>query len=162
MAMDEEMCLVDSCTTNTILRDTCYFLTLRKNEGDVTTIAGSGKHIVGTGRATIILPNGTELVIQEALLYPESTRTLLSFKDIHANNFHVETNYDNGAERLIMTKMHGDEKTIVESFPSIKASLYYTFIKPIKGYVAMKTIFKNQESYRTWYDRLGRPGLRMM
>jgi len=70
--MDEEMCLVDSCTTNTILRDTCYFQTLRKN-GDVTTIAGSGKHIVGTGRATIILPNGTELVIQEALLYPEST-----------------------------------------------------------------------------------------
>jgi len=49
MAMDEEMCLVDSCTTNTILRDTCYFQTLRKNEGDVTTIAGSGKHIVGTG-----------------------------------------------------------------------------------------------------------------
>ena len=48
MAMDEEMCLVDSCTTNTILRDTCYFQTLRKNEGDVTTIAGSGKHIVGT------------------------------------------------------------------------------------------------------------------
>jgi len=46
--MDEEMCLVDSCTTNTILRDTCYFQTLRKN-GDVTTIAGSGKHIVGTG-----------------------------------------------------------------------------------------------------------------
>jgi len=152
--MDEEMCLVDSCTTNTILQDTCYFLTLRKNEGDVTTIAGSSKHIVGTGRATIILPNGTELVIQEALLYTESTRTLLSIKDICANNFHVETNDDNGAEHLIMTKMHGDEKTIVESFPSIKASLYYTFIKPIKGYIAMKTIFKNQEEYRTWHDRI--------
>ena len=54
------------------------------------------------------------------------------------------------------------EKTIVESFPCIKDSLYYTFIKPIKGYVATKTIFKNQEAYRTWHDRLGHPGLRMM
>ena len=26
----------------------------------------------------------------------------------------------------------------------------------------MKTIFKNQEAYRTWHDRLGHPGLRMM
>lgn len=26
----------------------------------------------------------------------------------------------------------------------------------------MKTIFKNQEAYKTWHDKLGHPGLRMM
>ena len=139
--MEEEICLVDSCTTNTVLRDTRYFHTLRKYEEDITTIIGSGKQIDGTGRATIILPNGTTLVIAEALLYPESTRTLLSFRDIRANDFHVETNNDNGEERLIMTKKYGDEKTVVESFPSIKESLYYTYIKPLNGIVAFKTIF---------------------
>jgi hypothetical protein len=63
MAMEEELCLVDSCTTHAILRDTKYFQTLRKNNENNTTITGNGKQIVGTGRATIILPNGTELVI---------------------------------------------------------------------------------------------------
>ena len=71
MAMEEELCLIDSCTTDTILRDTRYFHTIRKNNENITTITGSDTHIVGVGRATIILPNGTELVVQEALLYPD-------------------------------------------------------------------------------------------
>ena len=162
MAMEEELCLVDSCTTDTILRETRYFQTLRKSDENITTITGSGMHIVGTGRATIILPNGTELVIQEALLYPESTRTLLSFKDIRANDLHVETNDDNGKECLIMTKKIGDNKKIVETFPSMRQALYYTYIKPIHKHVTMQTIIRKNESYRIWHDRLGHPGLSMM
>ena len=68
------------------------------------TIAGCGSHIVGSGRATIILPMGTTLIINDALLYPESTRTLLSFRDIHANGFHAETDDENGKECLLITK----------------------------------------------------------
>jgi hypothetical protein len=30
--MEEELCIVDSCTTNTILREMKYFQTLRKKE----------------------------------------------------------------------------------------------------------------------------------
>jgi hypothetical protein len=112
MAMEEDLCLADSCATYTILRDTKYFQTLRKNDENITTITGSGKQIVGTGRDTIILPNGTELVIHEALLFSKLTRTLLSFKDIHANDLHIETNDDNGQECLIMTKKIGDNKKI--------------------------------------------------
>jgi archaellum component FlaF (FlaF/FlaG flagellin family) len=103
---------------DTILRDTKYFQTLRKNNENITTITSNGKQIVGTGRATIILPNGTELVIQEALLFPESTITLLSFKNKRANDLHIETNDDNGQECLIMTKKIEDNKKIVESFAS--------------------------------------------
>ena len=80
--MEEEICLVDSCTTNTILREIKYFQTLTKREGNVLTIAGRDAMIVGSGRATIILPMGTQIVIEEALLYSDSTRTLLSYRDI--------------------------------------------------------------------------------
>jgi hypothetical protein len=36
--------------------------------------------IVGFRRATIILPMDTQIVIEDALLYPDYTRTLLSSK----------------------------------------------------------------------------------
>jgi hypothetical protein len=36
--------------------------------------------IVGSGMATIILPMGTQIHIEEALLYPDSTCTLLSYR----------------------------------------------------------------------------------
>ena len=44
------------------------------------TIAGRDASIIGSGRGTIVLPMGTIFVIEDALLYPESTRTLVSFK----------------------------------------------------------------------------------
>ena len=37
----EELCLVDSGTTNSILREIKYFQTLKKREGKVLTIAGA-------------------------------------------------------------------------------------------------------------------------
>ena len=85
--MEEEMCLVDSCTTNTILREVKFFQTLTKREGQVLTIAGRDAMIVGSGRATFILPMGTQIHIEEALLYPDSTRTLLSYRDIRKMDF---------------------------------------------------------------------------
>jgi hypothetical protein len=80
--MEEEMCLVDSGTTNSILREIKYFQTLTKNRGNVLTITGRDAVIVGSGRATITLPIGTTLVIEDTLLYPDSTRTLLNYRDI--------------------------------------------------------------------------------
>jgi hypothetical protein len=49
---EAEICLVDSGTTNTILRETRYFQTLIKKSGNIMTIAGSNTHIVATGSAT--------------------------------------------------------------------------------------------------------------
>ena len=49
----------------------------------VLTIAGRYAMIVEM--VTIILSMGTQIHIEEALLYPYSTRTLLSYKDIRKN-----------------------------------------------------------------------------
>lgn len=68
------------------------------------TITGSDSYIIGAGRATIVLPMGTTLEIEEALLYPKSTRNLLYFKDVHSVGFHVQTCDDNGKEYLLIIK----------------------------------------------------------
>ena len=53
--MEEDMCLIDSCSSNTVLREIKYLRTLTKREGNVLTIAGRDATIVGSGRATIVL-----------------------------------------------------------------------------------------------------------
>jgi hypothetical protein len=70
--------------------------------------------IVGSGRATIILLMGTQIVIEDALLYPDSTRTLLSYRDIRKNGIHVETYDEDNEEFLILTKLTGYGKQICE------------------------------------------------
>jgi hypothetical protein len=68
------------------------------------TIAGHDTNIVGSGRATIVLPMGTQVIIANALLYPDSTNTLLSYRDIIKNGLHVVTNEENNEEFLHIIK----------------------------------------------------------
>ena len=137
-----EIFLVDSGTTNRILRETRYFQTLTKKNGNIMTIARNNAHIVGTETATLVLPMGTQIFVKDALLYPNSKCTLLSFKDIRANGFHVETEIEHGTEYLLITKFDGYQKRVVERLPSSPSGLYYMYIKPTEEYVVMKTILK--------------------
>jgi hypothetical protein len=111
------------------------------------TIAGSNAHIVGTGSATLVLPTGTQIFAKDALLYPNSKHMLLSFKDIRANVFHVETEIQHGSEYLHITKIDGYQKRVVERLPSSPSGLYYMYIKPTEEYVAMKNIFRNTKLF---------------
>jgi hypothetical protein len=61
--MEEELCLVHSATTSTILRETKYFQTFTKIKEDVMTITWSNKSIIGSRRATSILHMGIIIVI---------------------------------------------------------------------------------------------------
>ena len=87
-----------------LLRETKYFQTLTKRQGNVLTIDGRDAMIVGSGHATIVLPMGTQITIEDALLYPDSKHTLLSYRDIRQNGFHIETRDDNNEEILLVTK----------------------------------------------------------
>ena len=62
-----EICLSDSTTTHTILRDQKYFFHITLVEADVNTISGSTDLINGSRRATIMLPCGTRFHINDAL-----------------------------------------------------------------------------------------------
>ena len=89
------------------------FQTLIKKQENVLTITGRDATIVGTDCATIVLHMGTHITIENALLYPDSKRTLLSYKDIRQNGFHIETGDDNNEEFLLFTKHNGYSKQIV-------------------------------------------------
>jgi hypothetical protein len=80
--MEEELYLVDSYTTNSILKETKYFWTLTRRSGNVLIIAGRDATIVGSERAIITFPNSTQITIKNALLYLISTCNLISFRNI--------------------------------------------------------------------------------
>jgi hypothetical protein len=138
--MEEELCLMDSCTTNYILRKTKYFQTLIRRTENILTIMGRNTNIVGSGRATIVLPMGMQVTIENALLYPDSTRTLLCYKDIRKNGLHVITHKENNEKFLHIIKKNRDGHDILERIPSLPSRLYYTYIKHVP-HVTYKVIF---------------------
>jgi uncharacterized protein YbaR (Trm112 family) len=159
--MEEKICLIDSCTINTILRETKYFQTLTKITRNILTIAGRDAYIVGSRKATIILPMCIQLTIKNVLLHPNSIHTLLSYRDIRKNELHIVTHEENNEESILITKSNGDDYDILERIPYLLSRLYCTYIKLVP-HVAYKGIFQNVDAFQTWYDRLGHPDIEMM
>jgi len=158
----KEPCLVDSAATNSILRETKYFQTLQKRTKNILIIAGSNGRIIGYGRAIVVLPNDTRIIIDEAFLYPGAQRNLLTFKDIRRSGYHITNATDSGTGYLYITESKGDQMRVVEKALGTSYGIYYTQIEPPHEYVAMPTIFKNLESFKIWHERLGHPRLTMM
>jgi hypothetical protein len=128
---------------------------------NILTITGCDTNIVDFGRATIVLPMGMQVTIENVLLYPDSTRTLLSYRDIHKNELHVITHEENNVKFLHIIKKNGDDHDIVERIPSLPSGLYYTYTKLVP-HVAYKVIFHNVDTFTTWHECLGHPGVGMM
>ena len=84
-------CLLDSEATHTIMKNREYFSNLKLLQANVNTISETTKLIEGTGKACIILPMGTKLVINDALYSCKSRRNLISFKTIRHNGYRMET-----------------------------------------------------------------------
>jgi hypothetical protein len=106
------MCLVDSCTINSILRE-FFFQTFIRMTGNILTIAGRDTNIVGSRQDTILLPMSTQVKIENALLYPNSTHTLLSYTNIRKHRLHMITHEENNEEFLHIIKKNGDSHDIL-------------------------------------------------
>ena len=156
-----DICLADSATTHTILRDRKYFSSLIPTRVGVTTISGPSDVIQGSGKAQIMLPNGTILSIQNALYATRSTRNLLSFKDIRLNGYHIETKSAENVEYLCITS-NDTQKRILEKLRGMSSGLYYTYIRTIESHTVMNQKFIDSKVYMLWHDRLGHPGSTMM
>ena len=72
----DDICLIDSATTHTILKDKKYFSYLVMKEANVNTICGSTRLIEGSEKANWLFPGGTNLMIDEALYCSKSQRNL--------------------------------------------------------------------------------------
>jgi len=79
---NEDICLADSATTHTILKDKKYFSYLVLQEANVSTISGSTKLIEGSRIVILLLHGGTQIYIDVALYSYKSQRNLLRFKNI--------------------------------------------------------------------------------
>jgi hypothetical protein len=108
--------------------------------GNIVTITGRDTCIVGSEKATVILLMGTQVTIENVLLYPDPTRTLLSYRDIRKNELHIVTHEENNKESLLITKTNRDGYDILEMIPSLPSELYYTYIKLV-SHVTYKVIF---------------------
>jgi hypothetical protein len=79
MTSIRDECLVDSRTTNTILKSKKYFSQLSPVETHVNTISGISNLIEGSGRTCILLSEGTKLIINDALYSSKSRKKFTKF-----------------------------------------------------------------------------------
>ena len=79
-----------------------------------------------------MLPNNTRLSIKDALYSPESRRNLLSFKDIRANGYHIETTDEDIKEYFYITTRISGQKLVLEKLHAFSSKIYYTIIKYIE------------------------------
>ena len=98
MTSGEVICLANTATTHTILRKKHYFTNFVSKNAPVIAFSGSSNLIEGYEKACIMLSNGTELTIKEALYSSHYGKMLLSFRDIRDNKYHIETTENNGFE----------------------------------------------------------------
>jgi peptide/histidine transporter 3/4 len=159
---NEDICLVDSATTHTILKNKKYFFHLVMQDANFST-RGIANIIEGSGRASILLPGRTKLHIDNVLYSPKSQRNLLSFKDIRKNGYHIETTNERNIECLYITLNISNKKCILEKLPSFSSGLYYTNISTIETIaIVNQKKFTEKNASVTWHERLGHPGSVMM
>ena len=155
-------CLADYVTTHTILRDKKYFSNFTLAQSNVYTISGPVNLIKGSDKATIILPKGTKLQIEDAFYSNKSSRNLLSFKDIRQNGYHIETMNHDANEYLLITSIIFRQKCILEQLSSLSYGLYQTTIRSIESYVVMNQKFNDFNAFLLWHERLRPPGISIM
>ena len=157
-----DICLADCATTHSILQQKKYFSQLTLALSNVTTISDHVNLIEGFGKATIILPGGTILHLQDALYSIESKHNLLSFKDIRWNGYHLETMSNETTEFLLITATHDGKKCFLEKLRSLECGLYLTTINTIESYAILNSKFSNSTPIVLWHERLGHPGTSML
>lgn len=127
----EDIFLTDNAITHNIFNNEKYFAYLSIREANVNIIICNAKMIEGSGRANIILQQGTIITIGDALFSLKSPRNLLSFKDIRSNGYHIETTNDGNTNYLNITKMISGKKSFLEKLYVLSSGLYYTNITMI-------------------------------
>lgn len=148
-------CIIDSGTTHSILRDKRFFRYITPSTRPLTTIAGQQSIEQGHGPASVKLPNGTTIDMQDAVFAPTSTRNLISFQDIRSSNLHIQTNRENKSEVLHLLSHTKTGQEIKESLRFQPPGLYVTHIE------AHYSAQEMQNQTEIWHKRLGHPGTSM-
>ena len=109
---------------------------------------GSSPVILGRGTARFFLPHGTMIHVTDGVYALKGNRTLLSFKDIRTNDFHLETHCEDGKEFVCITSHDYGCKRILEKLMSQSYGLYLTTIRIIEFHVVTKHDLWDSDSYK--------------
>ena len=123
------------------------FFNLIVTNASVSTIFGTSYLIEGSGRANIMLPNGTRFHINDALYSSKSTRNLFSFKHIRKNGYHIETMNEGNKKSLYITSIIYGKKIVAKKLTAFSSGLYHTTIKPIETYAVMNQKFNDPKIF---------------
>ena len=133
---NEDVCLLDSETIHTIINGKFFFSNLTLHKANVQTISSSIEIIDCSGKATIILSNGTTLYFEDTLLSNRSKKNLLSFKDVRRNGYHLEIINENNNNCLCFTS-YKMGRTIHWKLDTLISRLYCAPIRVIESYTTM-------------------------
>ena len=111
------------------------------------------------GQATLILRMGTKLVIEDTHLYFNSTRTLMSYKDIRHKGFHVETHNDNDNEYPFIIKITDISSKCLKEFLQHQPDRISHTSNPYK--CCEQENFQNLDILKIWHYRSSHPGIWM-
>jgi hypothetical protein len=175
----QEVALLDSATTHTILRDPLYFSfsgnqTKAWQSCDLLTVAGRRNFQFREGRASIVLPGGTTLRIKHAMYAPSAHRSLISFKDLRAHGVHTFTTVKGNSEAL---ELRQGPKVIATAYAGssglYELSITSTHHSQLKSALASDFSQSQTENQKLpssgslptkvelWHRRMGHPGTTM-
>ncbi|GJV63667.1 retrovirus-related pol polyprotein from transposon TNT 1-94 [Tanacetum coccineum] len=150
-AKDGELCIADSGATHSILKSKKYFFELKPTKGTIDTTSGPTNLIDGVGKANVVLPNGTQLLIENALFSLKSKRNLLSFRNIYHNGYDTRSRTIGNKKYLNII----NENQIFEKLPMLHSGLHYTHINVSQAHMAVKEKYSDPGIFSLWHDRLG-------
>nr|GEU53426.1 hypothetical protein [Tanacetum cinerariifolium] len=157
-AKDGDLCIADSGATHTILKSKKYLFELKPTKGTINTISSPTNLVDGVRKANVVLPNGTQLLIENALFSSKSKRNLLSFRNIYHNGYDTQSRTIGNKNYLLIM----DENQAFETLPMLRCGLHYTHINVPQAHMAVKEKYYDPGIFSLWYDRLGHPGSTMM
>ena len=178
-----KIALLDSASTHTVLQDQAHFEFKTQNEPwqtcDIVTIAGKQNFKFREGRAVVILPGGAPLICERAMYAPDAPRSLISYRDLRANDIHVSTAVENdeevlelrrGPRRLATAHAAANglyELCIMQASPPCKGEEEAGEHRhechprlPLGG--AQASFLAASSKANIWHRRLGHPGTTMM
>ncbi len=93
--------------------------------------------------------------ISSAIYAPAATRNLLSFQDVHSNNFHIRSTPDTHANSLQIYQETPEGIAVKETFNLFPPGIYATRI------TSFHTVSSQESITELWHCRLGHPGISM-
>ena len=84
-----------------------------------------------------MLPNGTTLYLEDALLSSKSKINLFNFQDVRQNGYHPETLNADKSDYLYLISYKNGIKTIHEKLEANNSRLFCVQIRAIESYATM-------------------------